>query len=252
MELKTVLDWWNYNKLSLNPAKSEYLLITHREVTADPQLFIGSDAITRKQYVRYLGLYIDQKLKFQHQIDHVKKKLQQFSGISFRIKNYLNLDAAKNLYYGCIYSVIKYCIVAWGGVLHCTQRAASLVRLQDKIISNLFSRFCCRDSNLYKSMNMLKITDIHRFYCALYMFRLIKSNSCPTLNDCVNISYPSHEHDTRGRNRLVLPFPRVEATRINYEYQLTNIWNEVPEVIKNEDSAKKFKRLLKDFYISHY
>ena len=96
-DLKNVHDWCKFNKLSLNPLKSEFMLVTHKRVDTMPEIFIGDDLVTHKENVKYLGLCIDNKLKFQSHIDHVRSKLVQFSGISYRLKPFLNLTAAKNL-----------------------------------------------------------------------------------------------------------------------------------------------------------
>ena len=120
-DLKNVYYWCKFNKLSLNPFKSEFMLVTHKRVDTMPEIFIGDDLVTHEENLKYLGLCIDNKLKFQCHIDHGRSKLVQFSGMSYRLKHFLNRTAANNLFYGCIYSVMKYFIVVWGGVLQCSQ-----------------------------------------------------------------------------------------------------------------------------------
>ena len=56
--LKIILDWCNFNRLSLNATKSEFILFTNRIVQNDPPIQLGPDAINRKKIVKYLGLNI--------------------------------------------------------------------------------------------------------------------------------------------------------------------------------------------------
>ena len=142
------------------------------------------------------------------------------------MKPFLNLTAAKNLYYGCIYSVIRYCIVVWGGVLQCSQRGRSLQSLQKKIVHNLFWKFHERSTCLFKSMKILKIADVHTFYAALCMYKIVKLNSCPMIDNYIELNHYSPSYETWNRNRLILPFPRVNAIKINFTYQLNNVWND--------------------------
>ena len=84
--LALVLDWCRSNKLSLNPTKSEYMIISNRNLDFEPTILLGTDTITRKQSVKYLGLQIDSQLKFPDQVTHVKSKLSSLAGISLSQK----------------------------------------------------------------------------------------------------------------------------------------------------------------------
>ena len=64
-DLKNVHNWCTFNKLSLNPLKSEFILVTHKQVDTMPEIFIADDIVTHEENVKYLGLCIDKKLKFQ-------------------------------------------------------------------------------------------------------------------------------------------------------------------------------------------
>ena len=62
--LKTILDRCNCNKLSLNPSKSELIIFTNKPIDNEPLIYLGSSQIERKSTVKYLGLNIDDNLKF--------------------------------------------------------------------------------------------------------------------------------------------------------------------------------------------
>ena len=73
--LTTILDWCRFNKMSINPEKSEYIIITNRKLPFEPQILLGNDLISRKTHVKYLGLTIDERLKFSEHLDYRKIKL---------------------------------------------------------------------------------------------------------------------------------------------------------------------------------
>ena len=72
-----------------------------------------------RYYISLTLVLIDNDLKFQCQVDHVKSELDRLCGVSFKLKNYLNVRAAKDMYYACVYSVVSYCIAVRGGILEC-------------------------------------------------------------------------------------------------------------------------------------
>ena len=250
--LNMVNDWCNANKLFLNRTKSEFMLVTTRHVHTDPEIFIGEDKLSRVGVFRYLGVNIDSSLKYHTQLNLIKAKFSQHCGASYRLRNRLDLTAAKNLYYSCFYSVATYCICVYGGVMLCTQRAASIIKLQSKIMKNLFKKFLPESTNLFKDMKILKLPDIYRLRAAVYMFRVVVLDECPTVRRNLSLDYPDHQYSTRTSNDLILPFPRVEALRMNFQYQFVDVWNSIPDHIKEAVNLKTFKRMLLNHFLDNY
>ena len=83
-------------------------------------------------------------------------------------------------------------ILYYGGVLQCSQRCRCLQSLQKKIVYNLFGKFYVRSTCLFKSMKILKLADVHKLYAALYMYKIVKLNSCPMNDNYIEINHNSH------------------------------------------------------------
>ena len=81
--LKSVLTYCNINKLSLNLQKTTYTLIT----SPQKRVNININNIERKSYIKYLGVFIDEHLRWGPQIQHVKTDSAQRS--SNKCKKYL-------------------------------------------------------------------------------------------------------------------------------------------------------------------
>ena len=84
------------------------------------------------------------------------------------------------------------------------------------------------------------------------MFKVIRLNAIPSLENSLNLTIPDHAYETRQRNLLSLPFPRTECIRYSFHYQFCKVWNDIPNVIKNVSSLGIFKKRLTEFYISFY
>ena len=251
VKLDRIFNWCNYNKLSINPSKSEFLVVTHRSIGVEPSLAISTDPILRKNAVRYLGLMVDDKLKFSNHIKNLKGRMSILCGITYRLNDYLNLNAAKKMYFSFVYSVLSYCVVVWGGAITNSYVGRKLIERHEKIVQNLFRKFSNPNSCFFKSHKLLKLEDIHKFYAAIYMYKIIilRTSSIIQQNE---LEYLNHEYNTRGRDQLILPFPRVNAVRLNYKYQCVKVWNELPLEIRNSQRIGIFKKKVTDYFLNLY
>ena len=249
--LSIILDWCRYNKLSLNPSKSEFVLLTHRTIGIEPEIFLGTEPIRRERSVKYLGLQIDERLTFRVHMKYVKKRLSQICGAAFRLRFHFDLSSAKNFYYSCVYSIVTYCLVAWGGAIECTAIGRKVEKLHAKIVNLLFKRFSPRDACVFKINNLLKLGDVYKFYASIQMFKVVQLQTSNVIN-VDSLSTPNHEYNTRNRLDFIPPFPRVCATQINFQYQLVSIWNNLPTQVKDLSRIGAFKRSLMTHLLSSY
>ena len=101
-------------------------------------------------------------------------------------------------------------------------------------------------------MNILKLKDLHSFYAGIYMFKILKLNQCPTAQANLNLNFYEHGYDTRNRNNPITPFPRVNAVRINYNFQFVESWNNIPDDIKSLNSLSRFKSAYMKYFVNNY
>ena len=250
--LSTVFEWCCFNKLSLNPNKCSYMLLTNKNVVSEPIIKLNEEKLNRTSEFKYLGIYLDDKLKYQKHVENLCERVSRLCGVSYRLQRLLDIKSAKNVYYSCIYSILIYCISVWGGILQCTQRGKRLIKLHERSVKNLFSLFYPRAPCIFKEMNILKLKDIHSLYIGIYMFKVVKLNQVPTLQLNLDLTYPNHGYETRNRNDPLCPFPRVTSIRLSFKYQCVNIWNEIPDNIKETNSLKNFKKRLTQYFIDQY
>ena len=251
--IETIKQWCNFNKLSLNSTKSEYMIITNRHITIPRDTIrINNEAIRQSSSVKYLGVHLDSKLRFNDQINHVTSKISRISGISFRLKRFFNLGAAKRFYYAFFYSNVTYCLAIWGGILQCTQKCNRLIHLQEKIVENLFRKNTPINASPFKKHRILKIKDVHRLYVAMYMYRMLYMDAHQDLLNSIDLRTTNHDHNTRSQQPYTLPFPRVDAVRYSYKYQFVKIWNVIPQHLKEINRISEFKRKLIDYFIEDY
>ena len=70
-------------------------------------LNIGNTVLQQVEFSKYLGVYIDSDLSWQHHVDFIYNKIIKYTSIFYKIRNILNFDILKMIYF-C------FCILAFG------------------------------------------------------------------------------------------------------------------------------------------
>ena len=68
--LSLIFEWFCHNRLSLNPSKCKFVVFTNKPYdTQNCSILLGNNPIERVSYFKYLGVTIDEKLKYN---EHIK------------------------------------------------------------------------------------------------------------------------------------------------------------------------------------
>ena len=121
---------------------------------------INDKPITRTTCVKYLGVFIDDKLTWCNHIAYLENKLSRSVGLFYRMRQFLSDSALESLYFSFVYSHLQFSIGAWGGVGITTLNQLNLSH--NKIIRTMtYSSFRTKITPLYKKLNLLKLDDIY-------------------------------------------------------------------------------------------
>ena len=76
----------------------------------NPSVQIQNQNFTSVNNTTFVGVIIDNKLKWLDHITFIKKKISKSIGIINNIRRFLNKNTLRNLYYTCVYPyLILYC-----------------------------------------------------------------------------------------------------------------------------------------------
>jgi hypothetical protein len=115
-ELKAASNWFKANKLSLNLSKTNFILFrTNNKPIPAHTNDIVIDGITIPQVTtsKFLGVHMDQHLKWNIHIDEINKKITKSIGIINRISYLLPSHILTSLYYTLVYPYLTYCNIIW-------------------------------------------------------------------------------------------------------------------------------------------
>jgi len=148
-ELLKVHDWISLNKLSINYAKSMYLLTGMKIQSNLAEEFLvglGNHRIKREQSMKYLGVIVQKQ---------IETKLAFASSVIYKTRKILPLNTLKLLYYRFAYSHLSYCVTAWGSAT--TSHLKPIYVKQNNFLRNMtFSNYDAQVSPIYKRLNFLK------------------------------------------------------------------------------------------------
>ena len=250
--LTIYFDYCNYNKLCINKNKTKFMVISPLHIPRNIEININNVPIEQVNEFRYLGIHFDSKLKFKTHVDKITNKLSQTAGIAYRLGPKFDLNTAKEFYYSFVFSTINYGITVYGGrlmVYNCTE----LHRVYKRIIKNLFKKHFpnLNYSNILKEMNFMYIQDIYKFYILELYYRIKNLHYFENMAQVFNLSVETG-HDLRRVNELSGPFPRVDTIKTNFIYQISHLWNALPNEIKDSDGLGTFKNQLKEYFMLNY
>ena len=140
MELNFVNDWLTANKLTLNTTKSHYLIFSRQKIIPLDILpiKINETILDLKQSTNYLGLIIQNNLKWDQHIDYLTSKLHKYNSIIYLTRNSLLRSSLLTIYNSIIYSCLTFSNVIWG---HTTKSNTNkLFIAQRKIIRTIMYR----------------------------------------------------------------------------------------------------------------
>ena len=82
-ELKKLQQWTISNRLTINPSKTELLIVTNKKSDVDnlQNIQLGSELIQPVSYCKFLGTYLDVNLDFNENINYILKKVARNGGI---------------------------------------------------------------------------------------------------------------------------------------------------------------------------
>ena len=131
------------------------------------------------------------------------------------------------LYNSLILSHLNYGILAWG---YKSERIAKLQKKAIRIIS--LSKYNAHTEPLFKSLNLLKISDILKMQELKYYYKY-KHDSLPVYLQKIpfTLNRDIHQHATRSQNK-------IHSTKTNHEYAKFCVRNNIPKTVNNTPSIK--------------
>ena len=137
--------WFSVNKLSLNIAKTNYIVFGKHKQEHRVALKINDIAIERVDATKFIGVVIDQSLNWNNHINLVRSKLAKVASVLYKVSHVIDRSSLHTLYCSLFLPYLMYCCEIWGN--NYTAKLQCIVSLQKRVILN---RLRCWSSRTYK------------------------------------------------------------------------------------------------------
>ena len=137
---------------------------------------------TQKNFVKYLGVFVDHKLTWEPHAKHVVEKLHIARRILSKLKHYASKSVLKNVYYGIAYPYIHYGITSWG---NSAAKFVTQIQIQQNYIVkivNCVTSLKTRLFPLYQELNLLKVKDVFELEVLKFVYKF-KNKTLPEIFD---------------------------------------------------------------------
>ena len=138
----------------------------------DIKINLAGTEIKRVTSCNYIGVLIDEELKWVENIDYIYDKVVKYIGIFYKLQNILPATVLQTIYFAFVHLHIMYGIEMYGSAS--ISHLDKLSELNNKLLRILQRRdLCTRTEELYKTHNTLPVTKlyvmqilvlVHKFY----------------------------------------------------------------------------------------
>lgn len=249
---KKLQKWFVCNKLTLNHSKSCFSIF-HTKNKPIPEnlneIVIEDVVIKRERCVKYIGLMIDEDLRWKDHVTELLKNLVKYFGIFNQIKDYISVRLARQLYFAFVHSRIKYGIEVYGS---CSGTLLQKIQItQNKLLKLLLRKHPRTSTNeLHNDLKLLKIGDIHKNSLSLFTHDCLSNRVPVPLQNYFRRRWS--QHNTRQSDQLVIDRTRTTLGSSRVQYQAAKIWNDLNPDLKLIPDRHHFKSVLKHNTISAY
>lgn len=250
-ELRNITSWIHANKLSLNLTKTNYMIYSNSLKMLPGDIMFNGVLIDRVTSTKFLGLYIDEQLKWKTHVNNLCKILSRNTGVIRRLKSTLPKSILLILYSTLILPYINYGVLAWGKSL--ITQLDKIFLAQKRVIRTICNAdFRAHTNPLFYHHRILKVEDIYYMQLGSLMYDLNSGVLPLALAKIFKRNNQIHNYATRGASAFHLPHARTKFTLNTLVCTGPRFWNTLDSSISHSVSISVFKRKLKLYLLNNY
>uniref|UniRef100_A0A8C7XUM2 Reverse transcriptase domain-containing protein n=1 Tax=Oryzias sinensis TaxID=183150 RepID=A0A8C7XUM2_9TELE len=242
-ELNNIKLWMDYNKLSLNLNKTKVMFFGNYNTNKEPSIVINNVLIERVTEIKFLGVFIDDKLSWKPHIRHIQTKVSKSISIVNKSKHILGNNSRYLLYCSLILPYFTYCIEIWGN--NYKSSLHSLFLLQKQAVRVVHKAgYLDHTNNLFYQSRLLKLHDLVDFYTAQLLYRA----SWKLLPSNIQKQFLENEGGYRLRGCRNFKIKLIRTTKKSFCVSVcgTKLWNSLSNELKQCSNIQIFKKMYKE------
>ena len=240
-----VQQWCTLFNLKLNPLKSEHLSF---KCQTDHTFWICSDAISKVENTKDLGVVIDKSLKWKMNTTKIASKATSISFLILRAFSAQSLDPYVIAYKSYVRPVLEYNTVVWNS---CNlEDIRCIENVQKRFTRRLLQRMNIKYANYEDRLRILNLESLQLRRLRYDLVAVYK-----VLNNLVDIESSQlfephtstynfrHEHDMTLKNP---PTAKRNTLMKSFKHRVINAWNSLSKDTAEAESLATFKKQLQN------
>ena len=253
--LKNINEWFADNKLTLNLSKTSYVIFKSKRSTninLPNSISYENMEIHRESQVKYLGLTLDEHLDWNSHTNEICNKLKAFFPIFYNIRQYLDLDHIRTIYYTMVYSRLKYGSIITGQTSQSNLDKIQI--LQNKLLKVLSCK-CYRfpTHRLHEELSILMFEDTVKQETLSFMYNYIHGNLPKVFKNYFQHRFELTEMITEPRKRrFIIPINKFDVGKSTIQTVGAKLFNDHAQLLKLERSINTYRKYIKKTFLSQY
>ena len=154
--------------------------------------------LKRKQFIKYLGVLIDEHLSWKTHRDSLCNKISRIVGVISKLRHYLPTRVLLTMYRSMIHPLLLYGIIIWGQASKLLIN--KLLVLQKRALRSIFFKNITESAiPLFIENNILLVTLLYLESILHLMFDVINNNALVHIQDMFISPDAVHTYNTRSR-----------------------------------------------------
>lgn len=236
--LAGLTQWFSENSLLLNLEKTNCMRFhTRQNLTSTPlSINSGHVGISSVNQSKFLGLHIRDTLEWDWHCDQLAAKLNSCCYAIHNMRDSVGRETLLLVYHAMVGSRLNYAVALWGS----SHSAERIFRIQKRIIRCICrvpQTESCRD--IFRQLGILTLPSM----CILELLLYTHSRQ-----EQLVYAHEIHSHNTRHKERITLPLPRLDLYKRSPEYLGRVLYNALPQNLRTLNE-KSFKRKVKHILV---
>jgi hypothetical protein len=252
-DLKVLDIWFSNHYLKMNISKTNYIFFQGRKkfeffTQNGLNIKLNGTPINRVDSFKYLGFWIDEELKFQQHIKHVKSKIIPMTFAIKRIRPYISQKTALQLYFAHVQSHLLYMNPFWN--VASDNLIEILAVAQRKCLRFIFRRYSYSPSRELFTQQILPLKKLNEFNLLMLAFKISRN----LLVNNVELRQVSdiHQYETRQRNHFYVENYETRFGFSNFFTRGMIAFNNLNPRLRNIHTLSRFKRELRYDLLQEY
>jgi len=244
---KKVLGYLNQRKLTINYKKTNFINFSiHKDENNFDHLKIHNcgnepcgelncQSIFRVSCTRYLGLIIDNNLRWNLHVSNIVSRLRTVSFKFYKLRIFLPVHTLRIIYLALYQAILQYGLLVWGGT---AKNALQPLVIQQRLIIRICLSKISLEGSTIENFKLFNVLSLEKLYKKIAIFFIIKNYY--QWVDVVNIN---EKRENRAYNAKI-PYTKKSFGKKFINYLSPTYFNSLPINIKINiyDNSRNLKK----------